>query len=139
MGEGAKLYTGGCLCGALRYEARGEPLYEGHCYCADCRKASGSGFIPFMGFASSAVRFSGQTRMFTSKAANGGDAVRNFCPICGGLVFGGVVGADDSHTIYAGSLDDPSSFQPKIAIFARGRPIWAVIPPHLAVFEAAPS
>ena len=139
MSEGAKLYTGGCLCGALRYEAQGEPLYEGHCYCADCRKASGSGFIAFMAFASSAVRFSGETRMFTSKAANGGDAVRNFCPTCGGLVFGGVVGKDGSHTIYAGSLDDPSSFQPKIAIFALGRPSWAVIPPDLAVFEAAPS
>ncbi len=139
MSEGAKLYTGGCLCGALRYEAQGEPLYEGHCYCADCRKASGSGFIPFMAFASSAVRFSGETRMFTSKAANGGDAVRNFCPTCGGLVFGGVVGKDGSHTIYAGSLDDPSSFQPKIAIFALGRPSWAVIPPDLAAFEAAPS
>ena len=139
MNEGAKLYTGGCLCGALRYEAQGEPLYAGHCYCADCRKASGSGFIPFLGFASSAVRFSGETRMFTSKAANGGEAVRNFCPTCGGLVFGGVVGKDDSHTIYAGSLDDPSAFQPRIAIFARSRPSWAVIPPDLAVFEAAPS
>jgi hypothetical protein len=61
-----KRYTGGCLCGALRYEADGEPLFAGHCYCADCRKAFGSGFIPFMGFASSAVRFSGQTRQFTS-------------------------------------------------------------------------
>ena len=42
--------TGGCLCGALRYEATGEPTMAGHCYCADCRKASGSGFIPFMGY-----------------------------------------------------------------------------------------
>ena len=40
MMKSAKLYIGGCLCGALRYEAEGEPLYEGHCYCADCRKAS---------------------------------------------------------------------------------------------------
>ena len=45
--------TGGCLCGQLRYEARGEPNFAGHCYCADCRKASGSGFIPFMGFPAS--------------------------------------------------------------------------------------
>jgi hypothetical protein len=50
MRESGKRYVGGCLCGALRYEAEGEPLYAGHCYCADCRKASGSGFIPFMGF-----------------------------------------------------------------------------------------
>ena len=121
-GEHVKRYTGGCLCGALRYEAEGEPMHSGHCYCADCRKASGSGFIPFMGFRSSAVRFTGQSRTFTSKAASGGDAVRNYCPICGSLVFGGRVGEDSSHTIYVGSLDDPSVFHPKIAIFTRGRP-----------------
>src|SRR5258706_9581403 len=131
-------YTGGCLCGALRYEAHGEPLWSGHCYCADCRKASGSGFIPFMGFASSAVRFSGATRQFRSKAFRGGDAVRNSCPVCGGLVFGGVVGEDDSHTIYAGSLDDPSRFHPQIAIFTRDRPEWALLPPGLTTFETMP-
>jgi hypothetical protein len=138
MSEAAKVHTGGCLCGAVRYEATGEPSYAGHCYCCDCRKASGSGFIPFMGFSSDAIRFSGKTLMFISKAANGGNAVRNSCPICGGLVFGGVVGESTSHTVYAGSLDDPSSFQPKIAIFTRGRPPWALIPPELTVFEAGP-
>lgn len=131
-------YTGGCLCGAVRYEAAGEPRYCGHCYCADCRKASGSGFIPFMAFASTAIRFSGRTRMFVCKAANGGDAVRNFCPNCGSLLFGGEVGTHAWHTIYAGSLDDPSRFRPTIAIFTRGRPDWAVLPPNLKVFEGAP-
>jgi hypothetical protein len=132
-------YIGGCLCGALRYEASGEPVYTGHCYCTDCQKASGSGFIPFMGFASSAVCFTGPARQFTTRAARGGDAVRNFCPTCGSLVFGGIVGESDSHTIYAGTLDDPSSFHPKIAIFARSRPEWAIIPPGLKVFEALPA
>jgi hypothetical protein len=139
MARNAKTYTGGCLCGALRYEAESEPTFSGHCYCADCRKASGSGFIPFMGFPSRALCFIGHALQFRSKAANGGEAVRNFCPICGGLVFGGEVGKDQSHTIYAGSLDDPSVFHPTIAIFTRGRPAWAVIPPGLATFEAGPS
>ncbi len=139
MSDGAKRYTGGCLCGALRYGADGEPLYAGLCYCADCRKASGSGFVGFMGFASAAVRFSGQTRMFASKAANGGEAVRNSCPICGSLVFGGVVGKDLQHTLYAGSLDDPSIFHPTIAIFTRDRPDWAVVPPGLTQFETMPA
>jgi hypothetical protein len=44
-------WTGGCLCGQLRWEADAGPDYMGNCYCADCRKASGSGFIPFMGYA----------------------------------------------------------------------------------------
>jgi hypothetical protein len=138
MSEGGKRYTGGCLCGSLRCEAEGEPLYTGHCYCEDCRKASGSGFVPYRGFASCAVRFYGETLSFTSKAANGGDAVRNSCPICGSLVFGGRVDKDDSFTIYAGTLDSPASFHPRAAIFTRNRPAWAVIPPDLTVFETMP-
>ena len=131
-------YTGGCLCGAVRYEAEGEPSMSGHCYCADCRKASGSGFIPFMGFSADAVRFTGATLQYRSMSARGSVAVRNSCPACGGLVFGGEVGKDASHTIYAGSLDDPSRFRPTIAIFAGGRPDWAVIPPGLKVFDRVP-
>jgi hypothetical protein len=133
-----KRITGGCLCGALRYEAEGEPLYAGHCYCADCRKASGSGFSPFMGYPSSAVRFSGASRTTVTKAFRGGEAVRNFCPVCSSLVFGGRIGEDASHTLYAGSLDDPSLFKPQIAIFARDRPDWALIPEGLTVFETMP-
>jgi hypothetical protein len=134
-----KRYSGGCLCGALRYEAEGEPTAMGHCYCPDCQKASGSGFIPFMGFASHAVRFTGPARQFRSKAARGGYAVRNFCPTCGSLVFGGEVGKSDSFTIYAGSLDDTSAFHPRIALFASTRPHWAVIPPGVTtVFERMP-
>jgi hypothetical protein len=138
MSDCERHYTGGCLCGGLRYDAKGDPLFTGHCYCADCRKASGSGFVPFMGFASSAVRFTGPTRQFRSKAANGGDAARNSCPVCGSLVFGGEVGKDDSHTIYAGTLDDPACFHPRIAIFTRNRPGWAVIPFGLTIFDAMP-
>jgi hypothetical protein len=138
MPDTARRFSGGCLCGAVRYEAAGEPIYTGHCYCADCQKASGSGFVPFMGFPAEAVRFSGETRLCITPTGRGGDAVRNRCPTCGSLVFGGIVGQDVQHTIYAGSLDDPSLFTPQIAIFAKNQPPWALIPPGLTVFEAMP-
>jgi hypothetical protein len=131
-------FTGGCLCGALRYEAEGEPLHAGHCYCTDCQKASGSGFIPFLGFPARALRFTGESRPFVCKTASGGDATRNFCTTCGSLVFGGERGKSDSFTIYAGSLDDKSLFHPRIAIFARSRPAWAMIPPGLRTFDTLP-
>src|SRR6516164_5016144 len=111
-----KTITGGCLCGALRYEARGEPQFAGYCFCRDCRKASGSGFIPFVSFSSDALTFTGTTTQSVVRSFRGSDAVRNSCPHCGGLVFGGIVGKDTSHTIYGGSLDDPSFFKPSIAI-----------------------
>jgi hypothetical protein len=117
----ARRYTGGCLCGALRYEAVGEPIGSGHCYCVDCRRASGSGFVPFMGFKAESVRFTGEAREFRSKAANGGE-----------------LGKTDSYTLYAGSLDNPSAFHPTFAIFAESRPPWAIIPAGFKVFERMP-
>jgi hypothetical protein len=130
--------TGGCLCGQLRYEARGAPDGMGFCYCADCRKASGSGFIPFMGFPASVLTITGRTHQFHSPAMRGGCATRNSCPDCGGLVFGGIHGVHDSHTIYAGSLDDPTHFRPTLAIFVRDKPDWVVMPEGLKVFETMP-
>jgi hypothetical protein len=139
VNERTKRFTGGCLCGALRYEATGEPRGTGHCYCVDCQKASGSGFIPFMGFTAGAVRFIGEAKQFRSKAARGGMAVRNSCPICASLVFGGEIGKSESFTIYAGTLDDPSLFEPKIAIFAGSRPPWALLPNGLTVYDTLPA
>jgi hypothetical protein len=131
-------HTGGCLCGALRYELTGEPRGSGYCCCGDCRKASGSGFIPFMNFASSAVRISGPALQSIAQSIRGSEAVRNHCAKCGGLVFGGRVGEDDSYTIYAGSLDDPSFFKPTIAIFTRTRPAWVILPEGLKLYETMP-
>lgn len=131
-------FSGGCLCGALRYEAVGAPLYQGCCYCQDCRKASGAGFIPYMGFAASQVAFTGEARQFVTRAASGGPSIRNFCPRCGSLVFGGAVGEDDQHTLYAGTLDDPTLFHPTAAIFVGHRPHWAPLPAGVTAFERLP-
>ena len=135
MSDSGGRFTGGCLCGALRYEASGKPKASGHCYCGDCRKASGSGFIPFMAFPASAVRVTGETVVHESPSARGTTATRNFCPRCHSLVMGGAIGKDRTYNIYAGSLDDPSLFHPTIAVFTRGRPDWALIPPTLKVLD----
>jgi hypothetical protein len=130
--------TGGCLCGAVRYAASAEPIYAGLCYCADCRRASGSGFIPFMGFRAEHLTISGATRPSHARAFNGGVATRNHCAECGSLVFGGVHGESDEHTIYAGSLDDPSHFVPKVALFVRDRPAWAEVRAGLVEYQTMP-
>ncbi len=79
--------TGGCLCGAVRYEAWGEPRSQGYCFCRDCRKASGSGFIPFLLFPANSLRFTAETKRSIVKSLRGEDPVRNRCVTCGGLVF----------------------------------------------------
>jgi hypothetical protein len=110
----------------------------GFCYCPDCRKASGSGYIPFAMFASEALHITGPIIAYSSKAVSGRDAIRNSCAVCAGLVFGGPLGKTDSHSIYVGSADDPSWFKPTVAIFTRNRPAWVSIPPELRQYEGLP-
>jgi len=90
-----------------------------------------------MGFEPGQIKVTGEARRHHSPAANGNTAVRNFCTVCGSMVFGG--GHDlDGVNVYAGSLDDPARFEPRIAIFTRDRAHWAVIPDGLKVFETMP-
>lgn len=138
MSPATRTRTGGCLCGAVRYEATGDPTLEGYCCCVDCRKASGSGFIGFMSYPASAVRIRGKTMRSRVTSFRGTEAVRNHCAECGGLVYGGEVGKDSAHSIYAGSLDDPCHFHPTIVIFARDRPDWVILPEGLTMFDTMP-
>lgn len=128
-----QVLTGGCLCGALRYEARGEPMFTGHCYCCDCRRASGSGFIPFMMYPAAQLTIVGESHVHETDLGDGRVARRNFCSVCHSLVFGGVRGNSDWHTIYAGALDEPARFVPRIAIYTQGKPDWAIVPEGLKV------
>ncbi len=94
--------------------------------------------IPFAMFAAKDLTITGPLLTYQSQAKRG-IATRNSCAKCGGLVFGGILGQSDSHTIYGGSFDDPARFVPRIAIFASRAPEWAMIPPGLIQFEEMPS
>ncbi|HTT99670.1 MAG TPA: GFA family protein [Rhizomicrobium sp.] len=134
----SELVTGGCLCGAVRYVAQGEPRFAGYCFCDDCRRQSGSGYIGFMGYDPGAIRITGAVLVHSHKLSDGRVADRNHCAVCWSLVFGGIIGEADNHTIYAGSLDDPSRFKPTIAINARERAPWVVVPEGVTVFDRMP-
>lgn len=138
MADEEPMFTGGCLCGQLRYEARGAPGFTGYCCCADCRRASGSGFAPFIGFKAAQVRVTGRVLMHSLAHSDGRTAERNCCAVCGSLVFGGEVGKAQGHTIYAGTLDDPTLFKPTMAIFLRDKPDWVALPQGLTLFEKMP-
>jgi hypothetical protein len=104
--------TGGCLCGAVRIAARGEPRRVGICHCLDCRKHHGAVFYAAAIFPADAVTVTGETRHWNH---------RHFCPTCGGSVF--ATWADEIE-VHLGTLDEPSRFTPSYECWTVRREDW---------------
>ena len=88
-------FTGGCLCGRVRFSASGRPYRVGICHCLDCRKHHGALFHASAIFPQAAVTIDGETRDYKG---------RHFCPHCGSTVFGR---SGDEIEVNLGSLDAP--------------------------------
>jgi hypothetical protein len=133
-----KKIIGGCLCGALRYEADAAPVFMGYCCCDDCQKASGSGFIPFIGFPPGALKVSGAYTMYQMALSDGRASERFSRTKCSSLVFGGEPNNPNGNTVYAGTLDDTSLFKPTMAINTKFKPAWVALPDDLVLFDGMP-
>lgn len=115
--------TGGCLCGAVRYES-GEQRFGGDCHCLDCRKSSGTGHCSHMGVSQDEFTVTGDLRFFDKPADSGNVVSRGFCPTCGGPVYSTNSGFPGIVFIRASSLDDPSAFTPAMSVYASRAPAW---------------
>ena len=104
--------TGGCLCGAVRIEARGKPLRVGVCHCLDCRKNSGSLFYAGAIFPEDAVTVSGEVGEYQGRC---------FCTRCGSTVFGRSEGEVE---VTLGTLDAASQFKPTYELWCDRREDW---------------
>jgi hypothetical protein len=131
------MIEGGCLCGAVRYRAEGEPLFAVHCHCRDCQRASGTGHVPVLGMRREQFSYSGNTTSYATPGLKG-KAVRYFCPVCGSLLFGLPESGPHMVSLYVGSLDDPSVFAPRIIVFASQRHEWDRLAATLPEFETLP-
>ena len=107
--------SGGCLCGAVRFEAAGQPYRVGLCHCLDCRKHHGALFHASAIFPAEAVTISGETQSYRD---------RHFCPRCGSPVF--AVSGDEIE-INLGSLDETDRFVPSYELWTIRREAW--LPP----------
>ncbi len=130
--------TGGCLCGAVRYECTAAPIMQANCYCRDCQKAGGGAGANAVLVPKDAFKVTkGELKYYESTADSGNKVRRGFCANCGSGINAMQAGAS-MVTIKAGSLDDPNLFQPTAAIFVSSAPRWAHIPDNIPRFDRMP-
>ena len=70
MGNDTKL-AGGCMCGAVRFEATGESFGVAHCHCHSCRKHNGGPVVTLAGYTADRVTFSGEARKIYESSPGG--------------------------------------------------------------------
>ncbi len=108
-------HTGGCRCGAVRFEATVDPHHTSYCHCADCRHASGAPVSAFVGFMADSVAFAGEEpRTYVN-----GPVTRSFCGTCGAPI--AYVDERIGETTYfmLGAMDAPANYKPTLHAYVR--------------------
>lgn len=104
------MLTGGCLCGATRYQADGVPFNSTVCHCGMCRRAAGAPMVAWFSVRPAGLRWTaGEPARFRSSAG----AERGFCPRCGTPLTFRADAHPDEVDITTGSLDDPEAVPPE--------------------------
>lgn len=118
-----KVYSGGCLCGAIRFEATGPAERPHSCSCSICRRHTGAPTAVWVEFPSERVRWAGPggvPALYRSSEVSS----RAFCPACGSSI-----GAIDDAPVVAllvGAFDRPNAKElaPSSHSFNGDRPRW---------------
>ena len=98
--------TGGCLCGAVRYEAKDPPVQGFFCHCSTCRKSYGGLFQVTLKFNGQSFQITrGELRYYCSSDF----AKRGYCAGCGSpIVF--LYEGNPNVWVLVGSLDHPEDW-----------------------------
>jgi len=133
-----RIHTGQCLCGHVKFEASGAPLWIAHCHCLSCRRQTGSCVATFVGFRRTQLVFpTGQRAVYKSSPG----VRRGFCAKCGTpLSYEADRHAGEIH-IYVCSLDRPQDFVPQVHVFHAEHVPWLELndglPRHAALSGGA--
>ena len=110
MSDKTAQFEGGCLCGAVRLVATGQPKAVYWCHCQSCRSHTGAPVAVFALFDCNAYRVTkGEISKFDSTP---GKTRRGFCARCGStLTCEGLPGPTETH-FHIGAFDQAAQFQP---------------------------
>lgn len=127
---------GGCLCGAVRYEADAEPLAVRTCWCRLCQYLGGGTASVNVCFPSDKVSFTGTLSDYSNVADSGNVMHRGFCPTCGTPVTSTAEVRPHLMFVRAGTLDDTSIAAPQATIWTSEAPDWACINQDIPSYPA---
>ena len=116
--------TGGCACGAVRYEARDVPAFSLICQCRQCQRITGAGHAAQFAVPSESLSTQGEIRYFELRADSGNTVSSGFCPICGCPILKKSTGYPQNVFIHAASLDDPGVFKPQMLVWSSSGQSW---------------
>ncbi|MBX3577676.1 MAG: GFA family protein [Rhizobiaceae bacterium] len=130
--------SGGCLCGAVRYETDAAPLTVRYCWCRVCQYfATGNAAVSAC-FPSEGFSVSGDLRDFQSTADSGNRMHRRFCPTCGTHLFSEAEARPHLIFVRVGTLDRPEEARPEASIWTASAPAWACIDASLPQIAGQP-
>ncbi len=129
-------FTGGCLCGGIRYEVKGDPVRTANCHCDDCRRATGASFTTNVFVRSEdLVVLKGTPKKFEHKADSGNVMTKEFCPDCGSQLFGYGSGSPGLQHVKVGTIDDASNIRPAMNVFTSKKLPFTILSDETENFE----
>ena len=118
------MLTGGCHCGAVRYEAEETPQRHSICCCTDCRRSAGAPFVAWAVYKQGEVRV---TKGQPKERASSAHATRSFCGACGtGLFYVSETYLPGMIDLQTATLDEPEHMiAPQAVVQTSERIGWA--------------
>lgn len=124
-------WTGGCLCGAVRYRATRDPIRAVSCHCGMCRRISGAAFLTHVHFPIAAFTWTGDE---PTRYRSSAEAERGFCERCGSTLTMHETVLDDRVQVTLGSLDRPEDVRPDDHVWTESQLPWLRIDDDLPRF-----
>ena len=105
------LITGGCLCGAVRYQIDQPPIDTMYCHCSMCQRFAGAPVVAATAVMRASLQFIQGTPKFYQSSPI---AKRGFCANCGSsLIYEPTVRRmGDWITVFTASMDNAAEFAP---------------------------
>ena len=115
--------AGHCLCGAVHFKAKGEPVSTVNCHCEDCRRATGAVFGTVLYFRKADVEIRGALGTYTHVPDRGTEITKNFCTTCGSQLFTGSSAWPDLIGARAGCITPPADISVERNVFMDTKPL----------------